>query len=404
MKTPKRTLLTAARLTRRDFLKGALAAGGLAAVPGIAAGEPAGMRYVTLGRTGIRASVFLGDWMADQGMYEKAVAAGVNYWHKIGHWRAPAPYDMFRAMDRESFACDTTIATLDKDRAMEIFERSLKITGLERIDGFKIHSPYRTAEDVKTKLGAVLAFEELKRRGKTRFLMLSQHINTAEVFEAAVDSDLFDLIQVPVNPTVPQDYFTEEKFPRRHNRDRYFELISRAAAKRTAVVAMKVFLGGTKTWDQIEGLRDEVRAYLPDDGAIATALVHWALDVPGVLAFGNILFNYTQLEQNLKAVSGPLTSREGAGLRLLARRAGRETCRMCGACFRARPEGPIVSEILRFKSYLISGEPDAARSLYAALPEGERYRADIDWTAYERACPYGLPVARLVRDAHVLLA
>jgi predicted aldo/keto reductase-like oxidoreductase len=404
MKTSEKTLLRTAGLTRRDFLKGALAAGGLAALPGLAAAEPGGMRYVTLGRTGIRASVFLGDWMADQGMYEKAVAAGVNYWHKIGHWRAPAPYDMFRALDRESFACDTTIATLDKDRAIEIFERSLKITGLERIDGFKIHSPYRTAEDVKTKLGAVQAFEELKRRGKTRFLMLSQHINTAEVFEAAVDSDLFDLIQVPVNPTVPQDYFTEETFPKRHSRDRYFELIRRAAEKRAAVVAMKVFLGGTKTWDQVEGLRDEVRAYLPNDGAIATALVHWALDVPGVVAFGNILFNYTQLEQNLKAASGALTPRENAGLRLLARSAGRETCRMCGACFRARPEGPVVSEILRFKSYFAAGERDEARAMYAALPEGERYRDDVDWTARERACPYGLPVARLVREAHLLLA
>ncbi len=404
MMAPAKPFLKAARLTRRDFLKGALAAGGLAAVPGIAAAEPAGMRYVTLGRTGLRASVFLGDWMADRGMYEKAVAAGVNYWHKIGHWLAPAPYDMFRAMDRDSFACDTTVATLDKDRALEIFERSLKITGLERIDGFKIHSPYRTAEDVRTKLGAVRAFEELKRRGKTRFLMLSQHVNTAEVFEAAVDSDLFDLIQVPVNPTVPQDYFTEETFPKRHSRDRYFELIRRASAKGTAVAAMKVFLGGTKTWDQIEGLRDEVRAYLPDDGAIATALVHWALDVPGVVAFGNILFNYAQLEQNLKAASGPLTTREAAGLRLLAGRAGRETCRMCGACFRARPEGPIVSEILRFRSYFVAGDKAGARAMYAALPEGERYREDIDWTVRERACPYDLPVARLVREAHLLLA
>ncbi len=128
--------------------------------------EPSGMRYVTLGRTGIRSSVFLGDWMGSEEMYRIALDAGVNYWHKIGEWRSPAPYELFQQLDRDSFACDTTISTLDKDRAIETFERNRKRVGLEMIDGFKIHSEYRSAEDVKTKMGAVQAFEELKRQGK----------------------------------------------------------------------------------------------------------------------------------------------------------------------------------------------------------------------------------------------
>jgi predicted aldo/keto reductase-like oxidoreductase len=258
-------------MNRRSFLRTALAAAG--ALPLRAGlGEPPRMRYVTLGRTGIRSSVFLGDWMGSEDMYRIALEAGVNYWHKIGEWRNPAPYEIFRQLDRDSFACDTTINSLDKDEAIAVFERNRKKAGLVMIDGFKIHSMYRSAEEVKTKMGAVQAFEALKRQGRTRFLMMSQHINTAEVFEAAVESNLFDLIQIPINPTVPQDYFSKETFPSRHTRERYFEIISEAAAKGIAIVAMKTFLGGTKTWDHVEGLRNEVRDYLPDDGSIATAL------------------------------------------------------------------------------------------------------------------------------------
>jgi predicted aldo/keto reductase-like oxidoreductase len=390
-------------MNRRSFLRTALAAAG--ALPLRAGfGEPSRMRYVTLGRTGIRSSVFLGDWMGSEDMYRIALEAGVNYWHKIGEWRNPAPYEIFRQLDRDSFACDTTIPSLDKDEAVAIFERNRQRAGLEMIDGFKIHSMYRSAEDVKTKMGAVEAFEALKRQGRTRFLMMSQHINTAEVFEAAVESDLFDLIQIPINPTVPQDYFSKETFPNRHTRERYFEIISKAAGAGIAIVAMKTFLGGTKTWDHVEGLRDEVRDYLPDDGSIATALIHWVLDIPGVKAFGNILFNRDQLEQNLKAASGRLTKSEDKGLRILAARLGSEICRMCGACSRVFPEGPAVSEILRFRTYHLSGETESARDGYRGLPPSARYQDGMDLSPLEKACPYGLPLARLVREAHALLA
>ncbi len=126
--------------------------------------NPKGMKSVTLGRTGMKFTQFLGDRMTDRKMYEIALAAGVNYWHKIGHWADPAPYDLFQKLDRDSFYCDTTVGSLDKDKAIEIFERSLENSGLEKIDGFKVHSRYRSAEEVRTKMGAIQAFEELKKK------------------------------------------------------------------------------------------------------------------------------------------------------------------------------------------------------------------------------------------------
>ena len=396
-------------LSRRTFMKnaGTAAAAGTIGLAGFDCTDiKARMKYVTFGRSGIRVSQFLGDRMADRKMYELAIAAGVNYWHKFGTWADPAPYDLFRSLDRDSFYCDTTVASVDKDKAIEIFERALAKTGLEYIDGFKIHSQYRSAEDIKTKTGALEAFEHLKKQGKTRYLMMSQHTNISEVFEAAIESELFDLIQVPVNPIVPRDYLTQEVFEQKFNQDQYLAQIKKASDKDIAITAMKVFLWGPKYWDEVPDLRDRVKDHLPDDGSIATALIHWTLAVPGVKAFGNMLFSFEELRENLESVGGTFTAREDEGLKRFAGCIGGYTCRLCGACERANPGKVAVSDILRYAGYSQEhrGRRNMARALYSALPHRARIVEADDLWRYERACPYGLPVADLLRKAHRILA
>ena len=394
-------------MSRRHFLKdaSATAAAGTLGLAGFNCNDLSSrLKYVTLGRTGIRVSQFLGDRMSDRKMYELAIDAGVNYWHKFGHWSDPAPYDLFRSLDRDSFYCDTTVGSLDRDKAIEIFERSLEKTGFEYIDGFKIHSQYRTAEDIKTKTGAIQAFEQLKKQGKTRYLMLSQHTNVSEVFEAAVESEMFDLIQVPVNPIVPRDYLTKEVFHQKFSQDEYLALIKKASDRGIAITAMKTFLWGKKYWDEIPDLRERVKDYLPDDRSIATALIHWTLNVPGVKAFGNMLFSFEELHENLAAAGGTLTAREDSGLKRFAGCIGGYVCRLCGACERANPGGVAVSDILRYAGYYIGyGQPAMAKSLYSALPKSARVEAAKDIGKYEKFCPYGLPVAKLLRKAQRLL-
>jgi len=393
--------------TRRTFMKtaGAAATAGTLVLAGFDCRNLSSrMKYVTLGRTGIRVSQFLGDRMTDRRMYELAITAGVNYWHKFGHWDDPAPYDLFRSLDRDSFYCDTTVASLERDRAIEIFERILEKTGLAYIDGFKIHSQYTNAEDIKNKTGAVEAFELLKKQGKTRYLMMSQHTNVSEVFEAAVESDMFDLIQVPVNPIVPRDYLTREVFEQKFSQDEYLAQIKKASDRGIAITAMKVFLWGKKYWEEVPDLKDRVKDYLPDDSHIATALIHWTLAVPGVKAFGNMLSSFEELSENLEAVGGSLTAREDEGLKRFAGCIGGCTCRLCGACEQANPGGVAVPDILRYAGYAKeNSRRNMARALYAALPVTARVKPGDDLKRYEQSCPYGLPVADLLIKAHCKL-
>jgi len=403
-------------ISRRRFMKkttttalaGAAGISGLdCSGAGVKSGAPKkGIQYVTLGRTGLKVSQFLGDRMADRKMYELALAAGINYWHKFGQWVDPAPYDLFQKMDRDSFYCDTIVHTLDRDKAIEIFENMLKRTGLSRIDGFKVHSVYAQPEDVKNKMGVIQAFEILKKQGKTRYLMLSQHNNVAPVFEAAIESDMFDLIQVPVNPLVPRkDAFSyKADHPQQAQQDAFFGLIKKAHDKGIAVTAMKVFLYGKKNWDLVPDLKEKVSKYLPDDKSIARALIRYSLSVPGVVAYGSMLYNFEELKENLEAIGGKLTLTEEKGLQKFAEAMDSGYCRMCGACERANPGGVAVSSILRFKGYYTGfNDPEQARSLYAGLPAHARVESAGDLEPYEKACPYGLPVASLLRDARRML-
>ncbi|MFC1509795.1 hypothetical protein ACFL60_08970 [Candidatus Omnitrophota bacterium] len=394
-------------VSRRSFIKGAAStAAGAAALSatgcgsGLLGGSGNKINYVKLGRTDMRVSQFLGDRMADVEMYKAALDAGINYWHKFGAWADPAPYELFRNRDRDSFYCDTTVGTLEKDKAIEIFEDRLKKTGLERIDGFKIHSRYKSAEEVKTKMGAVQAFEQLKKQGKTRFLMLSQHTNTSEVFEAAVESELFDVLQVPVNPVVPLDYFTKDEYTQT-TQDKYLALIKDADKKGIGITAMKVFLYGAKNWETVPDLKNRVRKYLPDNQSIATALIHWTLNVPGVTAYGSMLYSFDELRENLEAVGGKLTAKEDHGLKKFAECMGGFYCRMCGACERANPGGIAVSDIMRFSGYYTGFEQvDMSRRMYAKLPRFAQVNTADNLKQYEDACPYGLPVASLLTKAH----
>jgi hypothetical protein len=66
----------------------------------------------------------------------------------------------------------------------------------------------------------------------------------------------------------------------------------------------------------------------------------------------------------------------------------------------------LVNEVMRCLMYHRDyGEPELARETFAALPE--KVRRDltrVDYSRAERACPQGLAIAALMRQAEEILA
>ncbi len=331
-----------------------------------------------------------------------AIKAGVNYWHKMGRWGAP---DIFTRLDRDSFVCDLTIDATEKDEAIGEFERGLAKSGLSMIDGFKVHSVYDYPEDISRMSGILQAFETLKKLGKTRFLMMSQHRNVVEIMEAAIESDLFDVVQIPIHPLMPHDYFLKEKKFSEYSQDDYLSIIQKAAVKGIGVTSMKTVVGGPKNWEKIPDFRKNISEFLPETGDITAALIHWTLDVPGVCSFASSMKSFEMFYANMRAVGGKPDTREAKGIQRFAELMSCSVCRMCGLCEKRNRGGVAVSDILRYSMYHRSyGMPDKACALYSALPVSAKVNAVHDLECYERACPYGLPVADMLRDAHVQLS
>jgi len=65
-----------------------------------------------------------------------------------------------------------------------------------------------------------------------------------------------------------------------------------------------------------------------------------------------------------------------------------------------------VSDVMRCLMYYRDyGDRDLAREVYAGLPIGARMQlTDVDYAQAERACPQGLAIAELMRQASRVLA
>ncbi|MFQ6043909.1 MAG: aldo/keto reductase [Candidatus Poribacteria bacterium] len=391
-------------LSRRQFLKRAcLAAAGAAGtlsamhsgIPVLATveGTQGRMEYRRLGRTDLKVSAVVAGEMPAQFLHERAFELGVNYWHKMGNWALP---ELFAKRDRDSFYCDMVVDTLNKDGAIAQFEWGLKYSGLTMIDFIKVHSLYRVPEDVKRGEGIFQAFEYLKKRGKTRFLAVAQHVNTAEVLTACIESGHFDAIQPNFNVLSPKEMHGMIALAKKHD---------------VGVICKKVLVGGERYWKKRPGLKKKVEKYLDSKTTLGQALLKWALATPGVTAVIPFVRNLKQLEEDVVVgFSAKASPKSGSlpdqrALELFAEALSNDYCRSCGECISACPRQIAVPDILRYTMYYVGyAQTDYARQMYRNLPKVQAANQCNACGACESACPHGLPIMGKLREAHALLA
>jgi hypothetical protein len=66
------------------------------------------------------------------------------------------------------------------------------------------------------------------------------------------------------------------------------------------------------------------------------------------------------------------------------------------------PVADVMRCLMYYKDY---GDRELARGVFSGLPEEARaHLADVDYSKAETACPQGLAIARLMREAEDLLA
>jgi predicted aldo/keto reductase-like oxidoreductase len=151
--------------------------------------------------------------------------------------------ELFKAYPRSKFILATKVHPVDwgtwqtgevspgvtKGNIFKDFEVSLKRLQVKYVDILYLHG-------VSTRVLALApqmldAFSELKKQGKARYIGISTHQNEPDMIQAAIDSNIWDIVLTAIN-------FKHSKA------DLIKEKIALAAQKGIGIIAMKTMAGG----------------------------------------------------------------------------------------------------------------------------------------------------------------
>jgi predicted aldo/keto reductase-like oxidoreductase len=167
--------------------------------------------------------------------------------------------------------------------------------------------------------------------------------------------------------------------------------IREVAGSGIGVIAMKTQAGGYAS---------PPGGFSPHQAALA-----WVLANPGIATAIPSMTSYAQVEENLGARGKRFALADRIALGRYALEIGDRHCGLCGACGGVCPRGVEAPNVLRALTYLEGyREEGLARSTYGSLSPGRNAAACGACEACLVNCRLRLPVGRLARRAHALLA
>jgi hypothetical protein len=400
-------------LDRREFLRrGALAGVGLGILPlargaALAEDAPRVRRRVRLGRTGLEVpDVGFGSsrLRGDEGVVRHALARGITYFDTAESYTGGQSEETLgRALRgvREQVTLVSKVEAGPDERAdamMRRLEESLRRLQTDRVEIYFNHAVNDPARMANPEWAAFT--ERARQQGKIRFRGMSGHGGRlAECLDHAIDHDLVDAVLVAHN--FGQDPAFHERFTKQLDfvavQSELPRLLAKAKQKDVGVVAMKTLRGARL---------NDMRPYEAGGATFAQAALRWTLSNPHVDALVVTMTSAEQVDEYLGA-SGWTRSAAGDARLLVAyeRMAHGRICRQgCGACESACPAGVPVADVLRARMYAVDyGDAALGREAYAALGAGAAACAACSGQPCLGACPDGVPIAQLARDAHGLL-
>ena len=404
-------------ITRRDFLRSAALAavgsrvptGHLFARDGEAEQKTYRLRrgdmtYRRLGRTDLMISEISlgGSPPPSEPVFRKAIDMGVNYIDTSSSYSNGNSERLIGRVikgRRDSFHVATKFHFYGgwrdtRDALIREAEGSMKRLQTDYLDILLIHnlSDARVAEHEEV----LAAFEQLKKAGKIRYTGVSCHRNPVEVLPPVVGSGWYDMVTVAYNPYSGTEWEEGKGAEGSPNADGIANVLALAREKDVGVVAMKTMAGGQ---------RRNLPAVQSEGVSLPRAKLQWVLRNEAVSAVITEMDTFDILMENLSASGKTLTIEENSSLTRYVEATGRDVCRMCGRCSPGCPSGIPIPDILRcLQYYRDHGKRSLARSTYRAIPEPVTVRGCTRCGQCGRACPFGVRVLPLLRQADRILS
>ncbi len=396
-------------MKRRDFLKSAAVVGGSAALgvtPGQTEAKPGKARvkkYAEIGKTKLKMSdiSFGCGKLSSPSLIARAMNLGINYFDTAPDY-GKSEEVLGKAIKKIKKRGKMIIASKfclppsypahlaagsSKKQYIEAVDGSLKRLNTDYLDFCFVHAMGEMSDTVEGEKKRLLdenlfsAAETLKKAGKIKFLAASSHgpDNLEPLLMAAVKSGHYDMI-------MPS--FNFMKFKDLGN------VLKEAKKRGVGVIAMKT-LAGAKDND-----------FDPVGEPFAPAALKWVLSHPEVDGLVVTIKSVGDLGEYLRASGEKYRAVDAGILKKYEARYSDEYCRTgCGDCTGSCPSGAKIATILRYQMYFENyGLEKRAMEGYAKLASTAECCATCEDDACEQACPYGLPVAEMLRRAHEQLS
>ncbi len=398
--------------TRRDFVKtvglaglavaGGGATGALAAPepPASAAKAPA-MPKRTLGKTGVEVSILgLGggfDTINNQLLLKQAMKWGVTYWDTAESYNnslSEEGYGRFFSRNpeaRKEIFLVTKLHSKGGNLTMRLNE-SLQRLHTDYVDLLSIHG----IADIGEMTPAIRVWAaEMKKAGKFKFFGFSTHTNMEDCLVGAAKLGWIDAVMLAYNFRVMDT-------------SKMQEAINACAQAGIGLVAMKTQGGRSGPAVASEAKAEMVDRFLQRGFTDKQAKLKVVWETPQIASICSQMPNLTILSANVAAALDrtKLARDEFDSLRRYALETRGDYCAGCGKICQEAVGGAVpINEVMRCLMYhRYYGEPELARLTFAGLPEEVRRRLTaVDYSQAEQACPRGLAITALMRQAEEML-
>ena len=327
------------------------------------------MKYVTLGKTGLKVSkVGLGGIPIQKSSAEEVktlvhslMEKGVNYIDSARGYTVSEEL-LGEALDgiRDKFVLATKSMSRTKETMAKDIDISLKNFRTDYIDLYQVHNPsMENLDQVLAEGGALEALMEAKEAGKIGHIGLTAH--SLQVFERALSLDWVETIMFPYNIVESQGE----------------ELMKKCTEQNVAFIDMKPLAGGA--------IED------------ATLALRYICANPDVTIVIPGMYSLEEVNQNLAAAEdeSPLTEEEIDKCDKVRKELGTNFCRRCNYC-QPCTAGINISGVFLFAGYLQRYDlGDWGYGRYQALPV--KADACVDCGVCENRCPYHLPIRQMLK-------